>query len=143
VILAISPSDAERVLFDPEIARTISEDDVVWTSLPEGPIYLCGYVPELVGCFVIQKQNRACVDVHVQVLPKHRTEHAEDFGRQVIDWVWENLSCEKMTAQIPVIYPNVKDFAERMGFEVEGINTKSFWKGGKLVDQWYLGLCRS
>lgn len=144
MILSLDESrdDAEKVLTHPEIYKTIAEDDVEDWSLPDGPIYLCGYVPELIGCFVLYKQGRVTLECHVQVLPKYRKEYAEAFGNAVIQWAWDNTEAMKLVAQIPVIYPNVKDFALARGFEIEGINEASYMKGGEIVDQWYLGIKR-
>lgn len=128
------------MLIHPKVFDTISEDGV--RDLPEnvGAGYLCGYVPELIGCFIIHPQNRICMDVHVQVLPEHRKRWAREFGKAVIEWTWENTSAQKLVAQIPFLYPNVMEFAREMGFEVEGVNTQSFRKKGKIWDQWYMGL---
>ncbi len=136
-------SSARHVIFHPDITEVISEDGVTWTDLPVGPIYLTGFVGgEIIGVFIIEKKCRVTADVHVQVLPKWRETHAIPFGLTVIDWTWENTEYLKMVAEIPEIYPNVMDFAERMGFEIEGVNCKSYLKGGKLLDQVYYGLCR-
>lgn len=140
--LKLSKEDARTVLETPAIFETISEDGMTEVPLPDGPIYLCGYVPELVGCFILHKQSKATVECHVQVLPEHRKERAEEFGRAVIEWTWENTGAVKIVAQIPEIYPNVLRFAQSMGFQLEGINTKSHIKGGVLHDQWYVGLRR-
>lgn len=134
---------ARRVILHPDIVATIAEDDVEWTELPDGPIYLTGFVGnDIIGCFIIERRSRATAAVHVQVLPDYRKDYAECFGRAVLDWTWANTSLEKLTAEIPVIYPNVLAFAERMGFEQEGLNRKCFWKNGVLNDSWYVGLMR-
>jgi RimJ/RimL family protein N-acetyltransferase len=134
--------DAFAVLSDPRIFDVISEDGMDSVPMPEGPIYLCGYVPELIGCFILHKLSKVTLGCHVQVLPEYRAEHAEEFGRAVIEWTWENTDAHKIVAEIPFLYPNVRRFAERMGFEVEGINRGSLMKGGLLIDQWHMGLRR-
>ena len=140
--LKLNPEDAYEVLSRPDIFETISEDGVTDVPMPDSVAYLCGYAPELVGCFIIRPLNRICMDVHVQVFPEHRKAWAEEFGRAVIEWTWENTSAQKMVAQIPCIYPNVKDFALKMGFNVEGKNKHSWRKNGEVHDQWYLGVVK-
>lgn len=110
--------------------------------MPEGPIYLCGYAPELIGCFLLEWQSSVTLECHVQVLPEYRKDYAEDFGRAVIDWTWANTDAQKLVAQIAFLYPNVKDFALKMGFVVEGFNRSSHRKHGEIHDQWYLGLVK-
>lgn len=142
VSLTLNPADAAKVLMTPAIFATIAEDGMEAWEAPEGPLYVCGYVPELIGCFVLHKQSARTWECHVQVLPEHRKAHAADFGKSVLEWTWLNTGAHKLVAQIPFLYPNVLKFAERMGFVVEGINRASYLKHGKLVDQWYVGLMR-
>ena len=140
--LELSKSDAYKVLSDPDIFKTVAEDGMTDIPMPDSPLYLCGYVPDLMGCFILHRQNSVTVECHVQVLPDFRQEHAEEFGKKVIEWTWKNTDAVKIVAQIPLLYPNVKDFALRMGFEIEGSNTRSFRKNGMLYNQWYLGLSK-
>ena len=134
---------ASQVIFHPEVVADISEDDAKMDSLPTGPIYLVGLVGnEPIGAFVIEKRGRFHASVHVQVIPEYRKQYASEFGRQVIEWTWANTDLEKLTAEIPETHPNVAMFAMRMGFEIEGCNRRSIMKGGKLSNQWYMGLSR-
>ena len=57
-------NDAFEVLADPEIFETISEDGVDKLPKYDGCLYLCGYVPELIGCFILHKQNAITVECH-------------------------------------------------------------------------------
>jgi hypothetical protein len=146
--LDISKEDAREVLMHPDIFPTIAEDGMDEWQMPDGPIYLVGYVPcgdyELrpIGCFVLHKHSSVCLECHVQVLPDDREAWAVEFGEAVIQWMWQNTEARKCVAQIPHLYPNVKDFALARGFSVEGVNKASYLKGGKLHDQWYLGIER-
>lgn len=138
--LRLQPDDALLVLG--EVFDTIAEDGTSKVPEYEDCLYLCGYVPDLMGCFILHKRNSITVECHVQVLPKYRKEFAEEFGRKVIEWTWKNTDARKIVAQIPFLYPNVKDFALRMGFEVEGVNKLSYRKNGSIHDQWHLGIIR-
>lgn len=109
--------------------------------MPDGVLYLCGYAPDLMGCFILHKQNAVTLECHVQVLPEYR-HMSKDFGREVMKWAWDNTAAQKIVAQIPVLYPNVRDFAKAMGFEIEGVNRASYLKHGQIHDQWYLGIQR-
>jgi len=140
--LNISKEDAERVLMHPDIFDTIAEDGVKDWKMPDGPIYLCGYEPELMGCFVLHKQSKATMEVHIQVLPEFRKAYSAEFCDRVVEWAWENTNAQKLVAQIPFLYPNVRDFALARGFKVEGVNSDSYLKDGVLCNQWYLGIRR-
>ena len=54
----------------------------------------------------------------------------------------KNFMRTKVIAQVPFLYPNVKDFCLKNGFVVEGINRLSHQKDGVIVDQWLLGITR-
>lgn len=104
--------------------------------------YLAGVVnAEPIGVFVLHPVNGVTWECHVQVLPEYRKDYAHEFGEKCVEYCWE-LGVSKLVAQIPFLYPNVKDFALRQGFELEGINRKSYLKNGQLYDQWYLGRVR-
>ncbi len=138
----MNADDAYSVLSHPEIFKTIAEDGMTDVPMPEDFIYLCGYAPDLIGCFVLHPVNAITYECHVQVLPEYRKDYAQEFGRKVIEWTWNNTDALKMVAQIPTTYPNVKDFALSMGFAVEGKNKKSHLKNGEITDQWYLGISK-
>lgn len=140
--LKLQSEDAHKVLTDPDVFSTIAEDGMYYVEHDPSALYLCGYVPELIGCFIIHKQNRVTVECHVQVLPKYREQYALEFGHAFMAWTWANINCEKIVAQIPCIYPNVKDFALKLGFEIEGINRASYMKNDEIHDQWHLGVIR-
>jgi len=60
-----------------------------------------------------------------------------------LQWIIDNTpECKKVTAQIPVIYDNVRRFIEQFGFVQEGINRQSYQKAGKILDQWNYGITR-
>jgi len=142
VELKLQPRDAHLVLSHPDIFETVAEDNMDVINMPDEHLYLCGYVPDLIGCFILHKLNGICADCHVQVLPEYRKQYAEEFGQKVIEWTWDNTQLQKLVAQIPFLYPNVRDFAVKMGFKVEGTNKASFMKDGMIHSQWYLGLIR-
>ena len=60
----------------------------------------------------------------------------------MMSWIWENTEAKKLVAEIAFKYENVKKYAERMGFEVEGICTKGIQIDGQLMDQWIMGISR-
>lgn len=142
ILYDISARDAETVLRDPEIYSCISEDGMDEWTMPENCIYLCGYLDEVIGCFILDKRSTYCADVHVQVLPQYRKQYSQQFGRGVLEWTWNNTELRKLVAEIPTLYQNVLTFAISMGFKVEGVNRQSFLKGGDLHDQWYVGLIK-
>ena len=136
-------SGAEAILMHPEIYPTIVDDfspKVEAFSLPDTftPIVIrCGYDP--VACLVVHPQNGVTWEVQVAIKPEYRDDSAM-LGEWLMREAWEITQAYKIIAQIPYLYPNVKAFAELMGFEVEGTNKASIMKDGVLHDQWYMGI---
>lgn len=134
--------DAEHILRHPKIYETICDDgsptieDVV---IPDGCISVVVYVDEAIACFILHEVNSVTLMCHVQILPEFR-HLSDEIGKAVIEWTKDNTEAKKLIAWIPFDCENVRFFAERMGFTVEGISEDSIMKGGKLLSQWLMGL---
>lgn len=134
------------ILTHPAIYECIAEDgtppreDYIPSMI--GAAYVIGIVgPDPIGLMVYHPINGITWECHVQVLPEYRKEFADEFFEKALEWAW-GMGVQKIVAQIPFLYPNVRDFDLRHGFQVEGINRKSYMKNGQIHDQWYLGIVR-
>lgn len=137
----------KRIMTLPEIWETIAEDgqdpdkydcDVdgeCWLLMVDGD--------DVVGLYNIHGINSIQCQIHAHVLPEHRKKHSYETGVLALKWLHENEpSYQKLIAFVPVIYENVKKFTCQFGFQVEGLNRKSYLKNGKVVDQYLLGITR-
>lgn len=134
------------ILTHPDIYDRISEDGALPREDYIPPMIGCAYVlgivgAEPIGVMIYHPINGVTWECHVQVLPEFRRSHAEEFTQKAIAWAWD-MGAKKIVAQIPVIHPNVRQFALKCGFEDEGINRRSHMKNNQLHDQWYMGLVR-
>jgi len=130
----------KSVLCDEWIYNRISEDGTPSAEEYEPPtdaVYLTDN--DLSGVMIFHPINAATFEIHVQMLDKSK---AMEFGRSCIKWMWSNSEAIKIVAQIPEIYPDVCRFAEKNGFEKEGVNRSSYLKGGKVYSQIYYGLIK-
>ena len=138
-----SRADAEAILRHPDIYKTICDDDspdVEDLCVPEGWLCVVAYIDETpAGCFVLHEINGVTMQCHVQVLPEYRHMSAE-IGQAVIQWAKDNTDAKKLIAWVPFDCENVKNFAVKMGFKVEGVSKGSIMKGGELLSQWLVGL---
>ena len=88
--------------------------------------YVIGEVDgEAVGYGAIHKTRSGYNKCHVQVLPKYRKEHGIKFGLDGMKFIWANNTFDFMVASISSKFPNVRKFAELMGFE--HVETKPNW----------------
>lgn len=138
------PEVIKSVLLRPEIVATIAEDGIDPTRFEPDlrECWLGMYTDELVGLYRVHALNSVTVQIHAHVLPEHRKAHSLDTGRAALRWIHDHTPYAKVVCEIPEVYPNVKDFAVKNGFRVEGLNRASYRKGGKVIDQWYLGITR-
>jgi len=97
-----------------------------------------------IGMYNLHPHNSTTLERHAFILPAKRKENAMLTGKEILKWILENApeQYQKIIAQVPSIYPNVKDFCIKNGFQVEGINRLSHKKNGEIVDQWLLGITR-
>jgi RimJ/RimL family protein N-acetyltransferase len=149
VMIAERTSDkkaVEKIITLPEIFDCISEDDC---DLPEIDVikdcWLIIKVDDLcIGAYFLHPHNSTTLEIHAHILPEYRKEHAINSGSVILQWVLDECpeTYQKIIAQVPKLYPNVKSFCEVNGFKVEGINRLSHRKNGVLHDQWLLGITR-
>ncbi len=97
-----------------------------------------------IGLYNLHPHNSSTLEIHAFILPEHREKHSEESGKEILRWILEKgpEQYEKVIAQVPFLYPNVKDFCIKNGFQIEGVNRLSHKKNGILYDQWLLGITR-
>lgn len=137
-----------QLMTQPEMWATVAEDGhQPMDYLPDvqGEAWLLMYGEgEVYGVYRVHAMNSVTCEIHAQVVPKHRNEHALETGRLALKWIYDNApQYEKVICWVPEIYPNVRGFAEKFGFKLEGTNRDSYLKNGQLHDQWLLGIKRS
>lgn len=97
----------------------------------------------VVGVYALRPMSRVELDIHAHIMPPYRKMHAKPLTRMVYQWILDNApQYQKVTAQIPEMFPNVVAFAEFNGMTREGVNRLSWLKGEKLHDQIRLGITR-
>ena len=132
----------KSVLCHPEIYNRIQEDGAVSRE---------DFEPPTNAIYITDDQNKAVMiyhwasnitlECHIHVLPEHRKE-ASIFCQLALEWAWDNTEATKIVAQIPDLYPDVLKFAIKNGFVIEGLNSDSYMKDGKIHSQFYLGIKR-
>ena len=130
----------KSVLCDEWIYNRISEDGTPTAQEYEpttDALYLID--DDLSGVMIFHPINAVTFETHIQVLNRSV---AMEFCSSCIEWFWGKSYAKKIIAQIPEIYPDVCRFAEKQGFEREGINRASYLKDGNLHSQIYYGLVK-
>jgi RimJ/RimL family protein N-acetyltransferase len=142
-----------------ELFREILLQDKLWDAISEdGSIGKDEYFPDLeaivavaliaddtVRGFVISRQvTDSVAEAHVAISPDYWGEKQNvALGKMGCAYLFQaNPRLMKLVASIPETDAEVLRFAQRVGFQREGINRKSFLRKGELLDQYYVGLCR-
>lgn len=95
-----------------------------------------------VGLWVYRRINGVTWEVHTCPAPDAHGQRIRDAAKATVRWMFENTPCRKIIGHVPFNNPRARALAIECGMVDEGVSTKSFLKGGELLDQWMLGLCK-
>lgn len=132
----------ERIFRDPSVWGMVIDDDAPedWEP-PEGPGFdylLIADDGEPVGVFGLF--GGICRELHTAVLPQARGKGTFEAGQLMLAWLWTNTEARKLVTWVPAFNIAAKIAAERGGMAMEGNNTASFPRGGKLFDTYLFGI---
>jgi len=113
---------------DPSKLVRIEKREDLWVRTP-------------VGVFIGRPMNCVTYDFHIALL-RSAEGRAVDVSKQVIQFVFLNTSAQRLTASVPSFNLLARRLAEKSGFELIGINEKSFLRDGILHDQHFYGISR-
>ncbi len=124
--------DIKAVLCHPAIYGCISSDDSPDSSEFEPPItdeylYVGGYVNGEIVSIMVYHDFRDGTELHIQVLPEHRSRYALEFGERALLF----RGNKPLYAVIPDTYNNVLEYAKSFGFDVIERNKSKQTKNGK------------
>lgn len=97
---------------------------------------------EVMGCYRLHQLNTATWQGHAFMLPNYRKGYSKEGCLATLRWLLDNTDCQKLIATVPVLFGNVMNFLERVGFKEEGNNRESYTKKGQLWDVIQYGLTR-
>ena len=142
--LELNKEDAEKIITHPDIYPHVRDDGSVEPdefSIPEGVISLVVYDPEPIACSIFYQRNTYTCEIHTQTLPEGRRKSYR-YGMAMLAWIWDNTEVEKLVATIPADNRKALLYTLRLGFNIEGICTKSFIRNGHAIDQTHIGIQR-
>lgn len=136
-----------KILTTPAIYRRIGEDTappIAEYDPPEHPSIwnvLAFDGDELLGCFCFYPEGAISWQAHTCLLPSARGRVIEA-ARGVIDWIWGNSPCLRITTRVPVFNVPALRLAENTSMVRLGTNAMSFLKYGRLHDQALFGISK-
>jgi len=128
----------------PQISDDYTADPAKWdVPRSEQVIYLLasdGDGPFGFGIFV--PQTHVQFAAHMAFLPRSYGAIALASFKTMLAWMWANTTALRLVGEIRRDNTLAIRFARRAGFEIYGVNKKSFLRGGQLIDQVCLGISR-
>lgn len=76
------------------------------------------------GLFIFHKEGDAW-KCHANVLKRSR-EHALEAGEKALEYAFNELKAETLTATIPTRFPNVYRYARRLGFNLDKTENEKY-----------------
>ncbi len=150
-MIRVEITDNERLIHaihtDPRIWATITEDSCVsidkYKPRMLAAVHILAYYEyNVMGVMSFFHKSKTVAEGHIAIIPEYR-KYAIDAGKEALELFWKETEYQKINLSIAKIYRNVKLYAMKLGFKVEGINRLSYLKNGVLHDQTYLGLLRN
>ncbi len=144
-------------IFNDELVKAVLTETRLWATINEdtGPsvedfyldtdevysVALLGDDDELHGFVLAHPLSGTVVSTHVCIAPDYWG-HKDNvkLGQMACALIFEIPGIVKQVASIPVTDKEVLRFAQRVGFQREGMNKASFLRNGELLDQYYVGL---
>lgn len=145
-------------LTDMSIVKSIITSKEIWEQAAEDGVSKEGYQPyfdsltawllcecegEQIGLIYIHNDSLCAVSIHPYLKHKHKRK-GRAMMKAFFRWFISlpDTLC-KVNVSIPASRKIVYNFSKKVGFKDEGINRSSFLKGGKVYDQYLLGLTRN
>jgi len=95
----------------------------------------------LLGLFILAMNSAVQYEIHTRLLPRAWGPRSVEAMRRVCRWAFAHIPhCRRIVGNVPVTNQLACRFAERAGFELIGMNRKSYMRGGQLVDQACFGV---
>ena len=139
----------QNTWLNPSILPHINDDMTMgemirWDKVVAHGLFLIPIVDDggRIGFFYLVPQSNTYWEVHVAILPQYRGKVAIEAGKAVVKWFFENTPAKKLVANVPVDNQKAYALARRVGFNLEGMNRKSFLRNHKLIDQYFMGICK-
>ncbi len=137
------------------VAEIVTSNDI-WERASEGDSLPEGFKPThdeycnwlifrenntILGIIYIHSETSISLDMHLYTIKKHR-KLAKEMMMLFFKWFVEKTSAAKLNATVPSFYPEVINFAKKVGFQDEGINRLSYLYKNEAHDQQNLGITR-
>jgi hypothetical protein len=126
----------------PHVGDDFAPDHREWQPNPDSRIWYVLAIEKtrLVGLLTFVPRSTVLWEIHVVFMPGRRT-RGVNIGEQVLAWMFEHSTAERIIAEIPACNRLAVQLASRT-MQRYGVNEKSFMKGGTLWDLVLFGVSK-
>lgn len=135
--------DVIRALYDDEFVQERYADSAYYGFIDAANVfYLGGRDGDAwLACAMCIFRSPWDIEVHLCIPGAHRRKGYE-FATAVSDWIFANSPVNRISTSVVSIFPQVGNFAKRLGFTYEGTARGACLRDGGFVDLWYYSLLR-
>jgi len=142
VELCMNP-DVIRGLYDDEFVQDryadsgyygfIDRADIFYLAAHDGDRFVC--------CALCVLRNLWDIEVHLCIPGEHRR-LGYQFSSAVCDFLFANTPINRISTTVVSLFPQVANFAKKLGFTYEGTVRGACHRDGDFLDLWHFGLVR-
>lgn len=151
----------QRIFNAQLLVQVLTQNDELWDAISEdGSVGKAEYAERLdmQGMYVLallsgesdttlhgfvigRRITDTVIETHVAIDPAYWG-HSDNvmLGKLACAWLLKQGTTAKLVASIPLPDKEVLRYAQRVGFQREGTNKKSFRRNGEILDQYYVGM---
>lgn len=111
----------------------IDQENMFYAAGKDGDKYIC--------CAMCIIRSMWDIEVHL-CIPQAAKRKAYEFCELLIAWLFDRFPINRITTTVVSEFPQVKNFALRLGFTYEGAMRGAVYRDDQFIDLWVLSLLR-
>lgn len=141
-----------EICMNPNVIRALYDDPFVQDRYADSAYY--GWINQENVFYLAAKEDDqwlACamciiknfwdIEVHL-CIPENMRRRGYEFATLVIDWLYQNSPINRISTTVVSLFPQVGNFALKLGFEYEGTSKGACLREGEFIDLHNYGLVR-
>jgi len=141
-----------EICMNPDVIRALYDDPFVQDRYADSAYY--GFVSspnvfylaakedgQWIACAMCIIKNMWDIEVHL-CIPENMRRRGYEFATLVIDWLYQNSPINRISTTVVSLFPQVGNFALKLGFEFEGTSKGACYREGEFIDLHNYGLVR-
>lgn len=141
-----------EICMNPDVIRTLYDDEFVQNRYADSAYY--GFIDAPNVFYLASRDSdgwlccalcvfRSTWDIEVHLcIPGAQRARGYEFAESVIEWLFSNAPINRISTTVVSIFPQVANFARRLGFKQEGTARGACLRDDEFIDLWLFSLLR-